>query len=114
MLIYILHFFGCLWYGAIIANIHSNENWVNSYGITDSSMDVKYFSAVYWATVTCTTVGYGDITPNNPFELTYALTIIILGVGIFSYFTSNLISQFADLLKTKAKNAEKISDFLKI
>ena len=77
-------------------------------------MDVKYFSALYWATVTCTTVGYGDITPTNKWEMAYALVIIIIGVSFFSYILSNLCGQFADLLKTKAKNIEKIDDFQKI
>ena len=68
----------------------------------------KFVTSVYWATVTCTTVGYGDITPTNNYELIWAMAIIIVGVCIFSYFLSDLSSNFSDLVDSAAKNQVKI------
>jgi len=72
------------------ANLGSFETWVAANGLIDENMYIQYLAALYWATVTCTTVGYGDILPTNYFELVWAMVIILFGVAIFSYILSNL------------------------
>lgn len=39
---------------------------------------------VYWAVVTMTTVGYGDISPSTPIGQFIAMTIMILGYGVIA------------------------------
>ena len=39
---------------------------------------------VYWAVVTLTTVGYGDIAPVTPFGQTVASLVMVLGYGIIA------------------------------
>ena len=72
--------------------------------LEDAPLKDKYIISLYWATVTCTTVGYGDILPTNNFELFWAMIIIIFGVAYFSYILSNLASQFMEISKTNANN----------
>lgn len=40
--------------------------------------------AIYWAIVTLTTVGYGDISPGTPFGKALAAVVMILGYGIIA------------------------------
>ena len=40
--------------------------------------------SVYWAVVTVTTVGYGDISPQTPVGKTLALLLMVLGYGIIA------------------------------
>lgn len=61
----------------------------------------KYIASVYWATVTATTVGYGDITPTNNYELMWAVVIIVVGVSLFSFLLGGLSSNFASLFSEK-------------
>ncbi len=52
--------------------------------------------SIYWAVVTLTTVGYGDISPKTPLGQAFSVIIMILGYGIIAVptgiVTSELIS----------------------
>lgn len=41
-------------------------------------------TSIYWAVVTMTTVGYGDIAPRTPLGQLFALTLMILGYAIIA------------------------------
>ncbi len=49
--------------------------------------------SVYWAIVTMTTVGYGDIAPHTPFGQFIASIIMILGYGIIAIPTGIVSSE---------------------
>lgn len=53
--------------------------------------------SVYWAIVTLTTVGYGDISPQTPLGQLLASTIMIMGYGIIAVPTG---IYSAELIKT--------------
>ncbi len=59
--------------------------------------------SIYWAIVTLTTVGYGDISPQTPIGQILASMIMIVGYGIIAVPTGIVTAEF-----TKSKN-EKIS-----
>ena len=98
LVLYLIHIVGCLWYAQIYANMFNYQNWVRTLGIEDSSMFQRYSAAVYWACVTCTTVGYGDITPTNEYELLWAFVVLVIGISLFSFLLSDLSSQFIKVL----------------
>jgi len=92
ILSYILHVTGCFWNSAADLNIFDRVNWIRENELEDSGMLAQYIASLYWATVTCTTVGYGDILPTNNYELLWAMCIIVFGVAVFSYILSTLSS----------------------
>lgn len=59
--------------GSLIYLIEGGEN-----GFTDIP------TSIYWAVVTLTTVGYGDISPKTPLGRVLAGTVMILGYGIIA------------------------------
>ncbi len=58
--------------------------------------------SVYWAIVTLTTVGYGDIAPHTPFGQLIAALIMILGYGVIAVPTG-IVS--AEIAKGKPEDA---------
>ena len=51
--------------------------------------------SVYWAIVTLTTVGYGDIAPQTPFGQLIASLVMILGYGIIAIPTGIVTVEFS-------------------
>ncbi len=52
------------------------------------------WDGIWWAWVTVTTVGYGDIVPVTGAGKLFAALLILLGVGLFSLMTANFSSFF--------------------
>lgn len=50
--------------------------------------------SIYWAIVTLTTVGYGDIAPQTPLGQLIATIVMILGYGIIAVPTGIVTSEF--------------------
>ncbi len=51
--------------------------------------------SIYWAIVTLTTVGYGDISPNTPLGQAFAAFIMILGYGIIAVPTGIVTAELS-------------------
>lgn len=56
-------------------------------------------AAMWWAIVTLTTVGYGDVTPITPVGRIFGASISILGIGTVALPTGILASGFAEALR---------------
>jgi len=57
--------------------------------------------SIYWAIVTLTTVGYGDIAPQTPLGQLLATIVMILGYGIIAVPTGIVTAEFAKESKNK-------------
>jgi len=56
------------------------------------------FDAFYWALITISTVGYGDISPVTIEGRVVTMFIIITGIGLISFVTSVIVSSFNERL----------------
>jgi voltage-gated potassium channel len=57
--------------------------------------------SIYWAIVTMTTVGYGDISPHTALGQTLASIIMIMGYGIIAVPTGIVSSEMIELNRRK-------------
>jgi voltage-gated potassium channel len=62
------------------------------------------FDAFYWALVTISTVGYGDIAPVTPQGRMISILIIISGIAMISFVTSVIVSAFSEKLDVLKEN----------
>ncbi|MEA1921835.1 MAG: ion transporter [Pseudomonadota bacterium] len=60
--------------------------------------------SIYWAIVTMTTVGYGDISPKTGFGQGLAALVMIIGYSIIAVPTGIITAEIAQQLKVKISN----------
>lgn len=60
--------------------------------------------SIYWAVVTLTTVGYGDISPVSPLGQAIASAIMLLGYGIIAVPTGIVSVELARATERQARN----------
>lgn len=56
----------------------------------------SYLDAIYWALVTISTVGYGDISPVTEVGKVVSMFGIIFGIAMISFVTSVMVSAFSE------------------
>lgn len=74
--------------GAVMYSIEGEAN-----GFTDIP------TSIYWAIVTLTTVGYGDISPQTPLGKALASLVMIMGYGIIAVPTGIVTAEIAQVGK---------------
>lgn len=56
----------------------------------------SYVAALWWATVTVTTVGYGDISPTTTPGRLAAVVVMLAGLGVISTLNASIAAYFVD------------------
>jgi voltage-gated potassium channel len=65
--------------------------WIHLIGINPMYDDyTNYIRAIYWAVTTLTTIGYGDITPEQNNEMIFTMFVQFLGVALYGYIISSI------------------------
>ncbi len=62
--------------------------------------------SIYWAIVTITTVGYGDISPATPWGKFVASIIMLMGYGIIAVPTGIVTTEMALAVRKKVQKNE--------
>ena len=78
-----------------------------------SEPEVKtYGDGIWWALVTITTVGYGDITPYTTLGRIVASTLMVLGIGFIATLTAAVSAYFLSNFGDKETTLEDVLDKL--
>ena len=65
--------------------------------------------ALWWAFVTATTVGYGDISPSSGIGRIIAAVLMLVGIGLLGALTSSITSFFLKEKERESYNSERVS-----
>ena len=77
------------------------------FNVEDSALFADFFDALYWATTTLTTVGYGDIYPSSDLGRVISMFSAIFGVAVIALPSGVITASYMDELKVmKEKNEQ--------
>ncbi|MFM9965442.1 MAG: cyclic nucleotide-binding domain-containing protein [Planctomycetaceae bacterium] len=103
----IAHWIACGW-----ASLRDREVVA---GVIDND-SMHYLRALYWTITTLATVGYGDITPDSPSQMMYAIMTMLFGVGLFGYGIGNVAHMLANIDQVQAhyhSSLDRLANFLR-
>ncbi|CAD8147699.1 unnamed protein product [Paramecium octaurelia] len=88
---FVAHYMACIWHFVGQMGIQVEKaTWLSEYGFLEESITTKYNYSFYWATMTMATVGYGDITGRNNYEILVSNIMMILSSCIFAYSMNSI------------------------
>lgn len=76
------------------------------FNIEESSMFADFFDALYWATTTLTTVGYGDIYPSSDVGRLISMISSLLGVAIIALPSGVITASYLEELRENKKTEQ--------
>ncbi|KAG6622695.1 Voltage-gated Ion Channel (VIC) Superfamily [Phytophthora cinnamomi] len=88
------HWLSCFFF---LISYDQDDGWVATMGLEDKDMYDKYVTSFYWAIMTMTTVGYGDVHPTTTHERIFAIFAMIMGAWIFAYGITNVVAMVTNL-----------------
>ena len=68
----------------------------------------NFFDAIYWAVISMTTTGYGDITPATAAGRVVAIIVVLSGLLMFSMVTATVASVFVEKKIREGKGLETV------
>lgn len=76
------------------------------FNVEESAMFEDFFDALYWATTTLTTVGYGDIYPATDIGRVISMVSAILGVAVIALPSGVITASYLEELREAKKEKE--------
>jgi CRP-like cAMP-binding protein len=92
--VFVVTFFLAHWMACFMP--FSGTVWLTEYQDVEGSLSRLYLAAVYWAMTTMTTVGYGDITPQQDSERAYTIVAMTIGGAYYGYAVGTICSIVAN------------------
>ena len=107
------HISSCLWIFFSQLAAEDDATWMDG-DIKDLPLKSQYLTAFYFTITTFSTVGYGDISANNPYEQVFCILIMCIGVTAFAAGTSSLTNLLSSFDHENAKFQESVNMLNKI
>lgn len=107
--VFMAHWFACLFF--YFGSIGGFEmNWITQEGVP-TDLHGQYIAALYFSVYTITTIGYGDVVPENTLERSFTTVIMFLGAAMFAYIISQ-VSNIAGELNASSAQQRRVMDSL--
>jgi len=113
-LLFLAHLSACLM--AMVGLFSEDENgysWISavqgSKGVpVDQNVWTIYNMAVYWALMTITSIGYGDITPQSNLEYVVVTCLMLVGSGLWAHILGSFCAIISNLERERMAHEQRM------
>ncbi|KAJ3032307.1 Kinesin-like protein kif27 [Rhizophlyctis rosea] len=74
-----------------------DDSWMVDKGFTSNPLNSVYVGSLYWAVISTTTTGYGDIHPQNDSERVFAMFTVTIGILFYNYVSGTIASTLSNM-----------------
>jgi len=108
LMVFVSHLLGCFF--TMLIDPNSEENWLYAYDpkMMDAPVWERYTVSLYWAIITISTMGYGDVLPVTSTERIFSVAVALIGAVVFSYSMGNITSLISQTAGADVKFDEKL------
>lgn len=91
MMLFLVYGIGCLFYlVSTYITLGSDETFITAFKLHELDDSDTLIRLMYFALTMLSTVGYGDYFPIHKSEMFMSVLLMLMGVGVFSWITSEL------------------------
>ena len=96
-------------YGMALSSHWIACGWIEIRGV-EAGADrwTRYLEGLYWCVTTLSTVGYGDVAPENNLQRMYAMGVMMLGVGVYGFIIGTVSTILANLDPARVNYLQKM------
>ena len=101
LITFLCHWLACAWHTVIsieeVMEYGQEISWRAKYNIGVFTPWERYLTSLYWAVMTTTTIGYGDIAPQTNGERIVAIFGMMFGSAAYAYVVGNICGVIATM-----------------
>jgi len=90
-IILLSHMLACMWFALGCTSSPDYRGWVDAYDMYEEAIEYQYLASLHWS-VTQFTPASMHIQPHSVWERLFAISMVLLGMVVFSSFVSNITS----------------------